>query len=67
LASTGKRKMGKAVWGMGKLGEEDGEKAVQATRVAKSGAGYRYEVRVGRVGQTDHTSVAFVWQAHWKL
>jgi hypothetical protein len=46
---------------MGKFGERDGEK-LSSSSSAKSGAQYRYEVRVGRVGQADHTSMLFVWQ-----
>ncbi|OAG20914.1 hypothetical protein CC77DRAFT_91037 [Alternaria alternata] len=61
LVSTGKGRW-ERVWGMGKFGERDGEKLSRSSP-AKSGAQYRYEVRVGRVGQADHTSVLFVWQA----
>ena len=43
---------------------EDGENLCSSIE-AKSGAEVYYEVRVGRVGQADHTSVASVWQMRW--
>lgn len=59
---NGEGKIWERIWGMGKFGERDGEK-LSGSSSAKSGAQCRYEVRVGRVGQADHTCVLFVWQA----
>ena len=50
--------------GNGEALERDGENLSGSTE-AKSGAASCYEVRVGRVGHADHTSVAFVWQMRW--
>lgn len=54
--------MGKTDMGNGQV-EGRMVKSCQAQLKRKAELRFCYEVRVGRVGQADHTCMAFVWRA----